>query len=152
MQQREVDTVSKMRLAATVSLAAVLFGVASVGLAQDRTLYMQHPERYCQKFANRAAWTGRIVEIGPQGLVVVRYNARIRVTLLEGEPWLYAGQRVRIYPLGREGRNEIAQLRLPDLDFQPVGLVKYRGDRVPRERLRGYDGCRCMPVRVTPYD
>jgi hypothetical protein len=117
----------------------LLLGVAAVAVADDWSdLYLSQPRDYSQAFSNRAAWSGRVVRLGPDWFGVQRYEERVRIHVLEGEAWVQEGRPVRVYPLGHEGYDEIAELRIPDLNFRPVALVRYDARELPRERLIGF--------------
>jgi hypothetical protein len=125
-------------------LAALAVGLVSATLA-DRLnygsgYYNQHPN-YHGDFTNSDAWSATIVGRGGDSFEVTRYGERVHVRLLDGRPRLFVGQRVRIVPFRRDGRYEIAELRLPDLDFRPVATVRYIEERVIKEyEVYRYDG------------
>jgi hypothetical protein len=116
----------------TVMLVGVmLFGVVSIAAARDwDQYYNQHPNPQGM-FTNREAWSATIVGFGPEWFEVQRYGEIIRLRLREGNPRLFVGQRVRMVPFARDGEAEIAELRLPDQDFRPVGVVRYIERFVP---------------------
>ncbi len=121
----------------------VLSGLASVVTANEwDAFYRQHPNHQGE-FTNSQAWAGFIVALGPDGFDVVRYGETVRIRLREGNPPLFVGQRVRMVPFARDGGAEVAELRLPDEGYRPVGVVRYGAFEVPRERppaAYGYEG------------
>jgi len=116
----------------TIALVGVmLFGVVSIAAARDWDQYYNQRPNYQGMFTNREAWSATIVAFGPEWFEVQRYGEIIRLRLREGHPRLFVGQRVRMVPFARDGEAEIAELRLPDQDFRPVGVVRYIERFVP---------------------
>jgi len=123
-----------------VVVVTMLFGVVSIAAARDwDQLYGQRPNPQGD-FTNRDAWSATIVGFGPDWFDVVRYGETVRVRVREGNPRLFLGQRVRMVPFARDDDAEIAELRLPDQDFRPVGVVRYVERFVPKEGPRYYGG------------
>ncbi|MGQ9732129.1 MAG: hypothetical protein ACUVX8_12750 [Candidatus Zipacnadales bacterium] len=122
------------RLTIGVIVMSLLFGFVSVAAARDWDRYYNQRSNYQGDFTNAQAWSATIVNLGPTWFGVMRYGERIRVDILEGNMRLYLGQRVRLVPFERDGRNEIAELRLPDQDFRPVGVVRYVEHHVPKNQ------------------
>jgi hypothetical protein len=136
----------KTRGITTILVVVALFGVVSIAAASDwDQIYNQHPN-YQGMFTNREAWSATIVAFGPQWFEVQRYGEVIRLRLREGSPRLFVGQRVRMVPFARDGQAEIAELRLPDQDFRPVGVVRYVERLVPKEGPQYRNGGR-SPVQ-----
>ncbi len=85
-------------------------------------------------FTNSDAWSGKIVNIRGDWLEVVRYGYRVELKITKGHPRLYVGERVRVVPFRRDGRDEIGELRLPAHNYVPVGVVRYVERTVAKER------------------
>lgn len=126
-------------------VAVMLFGVVSIAAARDWDQFYNQRPNYQGMFTNREAWSATIVGFGPEWFEVQRYGEVIRLRLREGNPRLYVGQRVRIVPFARDGEAEIAELRLPDQDFRPVGIVRYIERFVPKEGPHYWRGNHSQP-------
>lgn len=124
----------KSKLVRATCLFGIMWAVASVAAARDWDWYYQHRPNFQGDFTNREAWSATIVYLGPDWFEVVRYGEVIRIRLVEGRVRLFVGQRVRMVPFARDDEAEIAELRLPDQDFRPVGVVRYIERRVPKDR------------------
>ncbi len=85
-------------------------------------------------FTNSEAWSGKIVDIRGEWIEVVRYGYQVSLKITQGHPRLYIGERVRVVPFRRDGRDEVAELRLPALNYMPVGVVRYVERTVAKER------------------
>jgi hypothetical protein len=117
----------------TILVAVMLFGVVSIAAASDwDQYYNQHPN-YQGMFTNREAWSATIVAFGPDWFEVQRYGAVVRLRVKEGNPRLFIGQRVRMVPFAMDDGAEIAELRLPDQNFRPVGVVRYIERLAPKD-------------------
>ncbi|MBM3497833.1 MAG: hypothetical protein FJX74_04095 [Armatimonadetes bacterium] len=130
-----------------VAVVTMLFGVVSVAAARDWDQYYGQRPNPQGNFTNSQAWSAKIVGFGPDWFDVVRYGEAIRVRVKEGNPRLFLGQFVRMVPFARDDDAEIAELRLPDEDFRPVGVVRYVERFVPKERPwgLGYGGSQYGP-------
>ena len=122
------------RLMSGVVAVVMLLGLVSVAAASDWDRQYNQRSNYQGDFTNRDAWSATIVNLGPTWFGVVRYGERVRVDILEGNMRLHMGQRVRMVPFERGSRNEVAELRLPDRGFEPVGVVRYVEHHVVKEQ------------------
>ena len=132
----------KTRGITTILVVVALFGVVSIAAARDGDQYYNQHPNYQGMFTNSEAWSATIVAFGPEWFEVQRYGEIIRLRLREGNPRLFVGQRVRMVPFARDDQAEIAELRLPDQDFRPVGVVRYVERFVPKEGPQYYSGGR----------
>ena len=134
------------KLMKTLPVMMVVMLVGLIPTAQaDR--FFSGRGRYDQRanyngdFTNREAWSGRIVDAGPGWFEIVRYGEQIRVRVVEGRARLFIGERVRLVPFRRDGKAEIAEIRLAEEGFRPVGVGRYQERRVPKEAsYYRYDG------------
>ncbi len=128
------------------------FSIAMADLRLDDREYNFRPNDQGD-FTNSEAWSGKIVGIRGDRIDVVRYGYTITLKITQGHPRLYVGERVRVVPFRRDGRDEVGELRLPALNFLPVGVVRYVERTVPKDRppaLYGprYGDGRWIDVRI----
>lgn len=109
------------------------FSIAMADLKLDYREYNFRPNDQGD-FTNSEAWSGKIVGIRGDWLQVVRYGYTVELKVTQGHPRLYIGERVRVVPFRRDGRAEVAELRLPELNWLPVGVVRYVERTVPKDR------------------
>ncbi len=126
------------RVLRAVVAVTMLLGAVSIAAARDWDQYYGQRPNDQGDFTNSQAWSATIVAFGPDWFDVVRYGETIRARVREGNPRLFLGQRVRMVPFARDDGAEIAELRLPDQDFRPVGVVRYVERYVPKEGPRNY--------------
>jgi len=153
----------------------LIVGLASIASADRWADLFGGPGQSCkltQEFSNRAAWSATVVRVpfwdrwsgrpggewygpsnptwygrsGPEWFGVQREGERVRVHMIQGQARVREGRPVRLYPIRRDGFSEIAELRIPDLSFRTVGLVRYDARELQRERLWGYRGYVCEPT------
>jgi hypothetical protein len=137
-RRSEKITVLRNRGITTILVAVRLFGAVLIAAANDwDQQYNQHPN-YQGMFTNREAWSATIVASGPDWFEVQRYGAIIRLRVREEKPRLFIGQRVRMVPFTIDDGAEIAELRLPDQNFRPVGVVRYIEQLVPKGKPTYY--------------
>jgi len=129
----------RTRIVTNTLMAVLMLGLVSIAAANQWDGYYNQRPNYQGSFTNREAWSANIVGFGPEWFDVECYGVVIRLRLREGSPRLYVGQRVRIVPFARDGEAEIGELRLPEKDFKPVGVVRYIERQVPKEGPRYYD-------------
>jgi len=117
-------------------LATLLMGSLSIAIADpgwgDRGYDFRPNDQ--GDFTNSDAWSGKIVDIRGDWLLVVRYGYQVELRITRGNPRLYVGERVRVVPFSRDGQDEIGELRLPAYNYLPVGVVRYVERTVAKER------------------
>jgi hypothetical protein len=132
-RRSEEITMKRTRALTGVVVVTMLFGLVSIAAARDWDQYYGQRPNNQGDFTNSQAWSATIVALGPDWFDVVRYGETIRLRVKEGSPRLFLGERVRMVPFARDDGAEIAELRLPDQDFRPVGVVRYIERNVPKE-------------------
>jgi hypothetical protein len=124
------------KLTLLTMLAVFAIGSFSIATADLRLDYRDYNFRPNDQgdFTNSEAWSGKIVAIRGEWIEVVRYGYQVSLKVTQGHPRLYVGERVRVVPFRRDGRDEVAELRLPALNYMPVGVVRYVERTVAKER------------------